>query len=270
MLGGTDIEAAEGVWLYSTPDLYNWHYESQILGLPAGWQEVSRPHIVYNASTQQYVLWAHLIAYNGNPEFPTANAAGIATAPAITGPWAWVNTNYNPGHGYKDCNLFEDADGTAYTVATDGSQQNMWVYRLASDYLSAVAAAQVDATSGWESPVLFRRGSTYFLITGASDLYVNTLNNFTNQSYQTAGSPLGPWTAKAPLFASNPQGTLYNGQPTSVFQIPGKQDGWIYMADNWTGPAVAGSTHLWLPLTFSDATHAQVQTPASWDLSYFP
>lgn len=59
---------------------------------------------------------------------------------------------------------------------------------------------------------------------------------------------------------------LFNGQPASVFQVPGKTDGFIYIGDTWHQP-VNGSTHVFLPLVFSDSTHVRATTPALWALS---
>lgn len=253
-----------GVWLYSSSDLYNWKFESVILNPSMGGGD-SRTHIIYNSATHKYVLWDScfpgLDANNGG-------YACIATADAATGPWAWAITGLNPdGHGFKDSNLFLDDDGTAYVVYQNASQSAIYVSELSSDFLGTSGTNVIAcACSSQESPVMFKRGTTYFLIHGSSNL-TNYLQDI-QPLYQTATSPLGPWSAATPLFATDPVGTFFNGQPSSVFAVQGKTDAWIYESDLWRSP-ITTSTRVMLPLSFADATHVQALTPAVWDLSYF-
>jgi hypothetical protein len=262
-----------GIWMYSSADAYNWQLESEILD-NGGWDfGPTREKIIFNTATNKYVLWAHC----GNADL-SVNRACIATASTITGPWTWVNTSLDPdGQGYKDCTLFRESDGTAYTAYTDSSQNIIRISKLTSDYLgvtgdSVIACNSCNTTTsgfgGSESPILFRRGNVYFLILGSSTFYTPHMD--TNPEYITATSPLGTWSSSAiPLHASNPTSTDFNGQPAFVFHVPGKVDAWLYVADWWshaTEPS-PGSTHQFLPLTFADATHVRVSEPSTWDLS---
>lgn len=259
------VEGQTGVWLYSSADLYNWRSEGQILNNPANWYEITRPHIVWNASTSQYVLWAHCSAEDLSQQ--ANNRACTATASSITGPWTWQNTSFDPdGFGYKDCYLFVDDDGTGYTIYAHGSNDGIVVSKLAADYLSTSGAYLNLPMSSQEAPVLFKRGGVYFLIHGDTNLYSYVQD--IQQSYRTASAPLGTWSADSPLFATDPAGTAFNGQPASVYQVPGKTDGFLYIGDAWQQP-VSGSTHVFLPLVFPDSVHAQAETPATWDLNTF-
>lgn len=251
-----------GIWLYSSPDFYNWTFESVILNPSLAAD--SRPHILFNASTNQWVLWdmcASTTEGGNGPDY-----ACIATSPAITGPWAWTKLSYTvDGHGFHDNNLFQDDDGTAYVTYTDGSQANIYISQLTADYLS-VSGPSVIACGcpGQEAPVLFKRNGTYFLIHGSQNLTTYTTD--INPLYQTASSPLGPWSGAASLFAADPIGTNFNGQPETIFKIQGTTDGWVYLADLWRAP-ITTSTHVLLPLSFSDSQHVQALTPAVWDFT---
>lgn len=274
---GANTYAAKspGVWLYSSDDLYNWKLESQILDNAGADYGVNRAKILFSAGTNQYVLWAHCsdVGFSIN----RACIATTSVGASIKGPWTWVITGLDPdGHGYKDCTLFQEADGTAYTAYTDSTQTTIRVQKLSSDYLgvdgtSIIACSSCNTTTsgfgGTESPVLFRRGSTYFMILGASTFYVPHMD--TNPEYITATSPMGTWSSASELFATNQTLTSYNGQPASVFQVPSKTDAYVYVSDWWNHPSEPdpGSTHQFLPLTFADATHVQAVTPATWDLS---
>jgi hypothetical protein len=268
---GNLIRTDVGVMLYSSADLYNWRFEGNILAQPAGWIFCLRPHIIWNASTSTWVLWAHV----GNLADSTDRAA-VATAPNIKGPWTWQTINLNPdGVGFKDCSLFQEANGTAYVIYTIGTQNGIRISQLASDYLSSVGGASSLAMTATarEAPVLFKRGSTYFLITSASNFYTDTLTYDQRYITTTAGNPLSGWSANpesgTALFASDPLGGNFNGQSSFVVSVNGKTDGWLYGSDAWTIPTFYNSRQVWLPLSFADATHVQASVPASWDLSTF-
>ena len=111
-----DIPGNEGIWMYSSSDLLNWHWEGQILdtGASAGtaWRYVERPHILHNAANNNYVLWAHM-----DNNHDSTDRAGVATASNPTGPWTWQTVTLNPdNNGFKDFSLFEDVNGTAYVA----------------------------------------------------------------------------------------------------------------------------------------------------------
>jgi hypothetical protein len=253
--------STKGVWLYSSSDFTNWRFESQILddGTSAGnaWRAVNRPHVIYNAGTSTYVLWAHCVG--DDIQSINDNRACIATASTITGPWTWSNISYNPdGHGYKDCNLFVDDDGTGYTAYTDGTQSKIYVHQLASNYLSAAAGLSVIAVNAArEAPVLFKHGSTYYLIYSPNTIY----GNATTPAYSTASTPLGTWTAQGDI--ANAGG----GQPTFVFSyaLPFRS-GLVYGSDRWQIP-VYNSTHQRGYLTFDGAGALTINLATStWDI----
>jgi hypothetical protein len=255
-----------GVRLYSSPDFYNWNFESIILNNPPGVALVTRPKILHNAGTGQYVLWAG--CYSSLDTQNAQNGACIATASAITGPWAWESILINPdGRGYKDSNVFQDDDGTAYTTYTGGGQAGIYVSKLAGDYRTTSGQWTLACTCDQqESPVLFKRNGVYFLIHGNSNL--TNYQSSMNPQYHTASSPLGSWSAAAALYASDPVGTFFNSQPSAVFKVQGTTDGWVLLGDLWIPePRATDTTHVLVPLSFADSTHVQAQTPAVWDLS---
>jgi len=282
-----------GVWLYSSTDLYNWRAEGQILNAPSGIAIVNRPHVVYNASTSTYVLWANCLpAYTPTSAF----VACIATSSTANGPntgtnnWAWSNTSYQPdGNAYGDDNLFVDSDGHGYVVyVTYGAFYNVHISQLSSNYLT------VDGTTNalhyaacMEAPILFGpRSGTYFLFLSGCTPYGTQP---VVPQYQTASSVLGTWSAQANLFSSDP---YPYAQPSSVYLVPGITDGYIFALDNWQLPMWATwpltwpsnayniqqvgwndpngtATYLQLPLTFPTTTSVQAVVVAPWNLTYY-
>ena len=258
-----------GWYEYSSPDLYSWTYVGQ--ALPGfGLAHNERAHVIYNSTTSQYVLWANC----GNAYDSTMRAC-IATASQPQGPWTLVSTSTNPDSlGFKDNNLFVDTDGTGYVVYTNGDQNEIIVSQLSSDYLSTDGHYTVAVTGGHEAPVLFKRGSVYFLVNSESSWF-NAADDYVE--YATATNPLGPWSPLSNgFYTQNVTNTIYNAQPTQVLQVPGETDAYLYIADSWnsataTDPENANlvwysfdnTTPLYLPLNFP--TSGTVEAPALGD-----
>lgn len=266
--GGLPLASGPGWWIYRSSDFLTWEKVTTTPILTnTGWTHHERAHVLYNSSTSKYVLWAN--CGNGYNSL----AACIATADAPAGPWTLIDNDYSPSAlGYKDNNLFLDDDGQAYAVFVTGDQQDMAVVRLNSDFLTANTATLAYATqgAGREAPAMFKRGSTYFLLSSGT----MPPGSPGGVAYQTASSPLGPWSGLTSLYSQDPTGTSWDGQPTQVVRF-----GSLYMliADAWVLEAVStwyeikNSTLLHLPLVFPTSTtvRADVLTdaPANWSLA---
>ena len=215
------------------------------------------------------MLWAHCAE---GPNFGASDRACIATAPSITGPWAWVNTNLNPdGLGFKDDNIFLDSDGvTAYVVYTIGSQNGIEISQLSPDYQSTDGSSVAITASNREAPVLLKNASeNYFLITSAGNSYNSGATMDLRYIVSTAANPLSGWGAMpgTSAFASSTLGTLYNGQGSFSLVPQGKTEPFI-STDFWvSGSNFYASRQTWMPITFPSSTTLQITTPATWDLS---
>ena len=268
---GNDIGANEGVWMYSSADLLNWHFEGQILdnGQSAGtaWRFVERPHLLHNAAHGNYVLWAHMTnAHDGT------DRAGVATAASITGPWAWRTVTLNPdNNGFKDFSLFQEIDGTAYAVYVNGAQDGITISRLSSDYqTSSGTSSHVTNTNGDEAPVLFNRNGNYFLIRSAPNYYdsVNSLFSLRYAVCAACSSPLGSFGSFSDLFSPAPGiNSPYNCQSSAMLTIPDRQDAYVLLCDFYSPASLYSSRQSWVPLTFPSSTTVRGTTPAAWDLT---
>ncbi|MMZ71748.1 hypothetical protein D1872_353180 [compost metagenome] len=62
----------DSVNVYTSTDLKNWTFSNAILTKDSATElassKIERPKVIYNASTNQYVLWAHY--GNGTDSFP--------------------------------------------------------------------------------------------------------------------------------------------------------------------------------------------------------
>lgn len=104
---------------------------------------------------------------------------------------------------------------------------------------------------------MFKRGSTYFLLTSGATGW-----NPNQARYATASSISGPWTGWTDVGNS----TTFNSQPTYVLPIQGASTtSYLYMGDRWAGAwggPVGDSQYVWLPISFPSAT--------SMSLTWYP
>ena len=228
--------------------------------LPAAQRPVGiyfRPHVVYNAATQRYVLWLRWLNVTGPTLSDDSTLYLTASAPAVDGPYAVASANvpmyYNNS---ADDNLFVDNDGTAYIAHTCRScGTHIIVERLAADFLSSLGATDPAARSapvgpgGTEAPALFRVGARYYLT--MSHLCCYCVQGSETLVFAADASPLGPYTALGSL------GNAPRAQQNFVFTSPALSAP-LWAGDRWGSdpapPPPAGvplfdrSLQYWAPL----------------------
>jgi hypothetical protein len=185
-----------------------------------------RSQTVYNAATQQYVLWANAVGCETST-CPNGRCGEyvVATAPAPEGPFAFHSmatpTAPSPTHSLGDFALFVDGDGSgwgAFTYLLKGAgPREVWVISLTPDF-TGFGTESTGALPGQrlvEAPAMFKRNSTYYVLLGGCTcmgLYGGGVG------VVTAPHPLGPW--------SNVTGSLDPGcdmwrQPSCFTMGPG-------------------------------------------------
>jgi chitobiase/beta-hexosaminidase-like protein len=273
-----DLCSNDGTVIYKSTDLLNWNY-ANIVTTPSSWSFQIRAHVLFNASTSKYVLWAE--SYN----IPSgvANRASVFTSDTPDGVggtgWTLVTQTLNPdGFGYFDSNLFLDHDGVTAYVIYAGGAGNFYISKLSSDYLSTVNGSTgacgatclvVNAGAGREGMLLFWRLGTYFIVSSVSNYYNSALTFDVEYQTNTGTSPLSTspaWSGLTAFYASDPVGTVDNGQPTSVLNLGG--DNWLYQSDHWNNTDLQSSTRVWYMLNFPTSTSVAPPSPlpTSWNL----
>lgn len=154
---------------YSSSDLNNWRYEGKLLpDQPEG--VYYRPHVIYNESTQKYVLW-----YNWYPQLWNGQF-GVAVSDTPQGPFEIVNDNVpmaNSEYGLGDFGLFVDDDGTGYISYNTIRDHMVSIEKLSPDFLSStmdnggIIAKHVEAGSQ------FKREGKYYLLTDYTCCFCN-------------------------------------------------------------------------------------------------
>ena len=271
-------------WCYSSTDCQNWQEEGHIT-LYGG-----RANFAYNPNNGTYCG----VGGDGATSFYSAHSAF-----PNKGWTAFVSSSSNTASGNPfqigDTGLFVDDDGSGYffydvyptSSPPAGTIRNYNITKLASDYQSiAVPAtytqvAMQGSGNTYESPVMFKRSGVYYLEGGYTNNYDSTLEMHQSYAYSTSANPLSGWVTGSGGFGasgmqpyvSDPIGTGYNVQQNNVTKLAGYVDGYVHIGDYWVAPA-AGNTFqnsqiVFAPITFPSADVMQINTPISWDLSYF-
>ncbi|MFC6018335.1 RICIN domain-containing protein [Plantactinospora solaniradicis] len=245
------------VSVYRSTDLRNWEFRNNVLTQSSATElqvaNIERPKVIYNASTGRYVMWMH--KENGS-NYSEARAA-VASSATVDGNYTWHGSFRPLGHMSRDITLYND-NGTAYMISAADENYDLHIYRLTSDYrdvASLVGNFWNDAHR--EAPALFKRGSTYFMLTSAATGWSP------NQAkYATAASISGPWSGWTNVGDS----TTFRSQPTYVLPIQGSSTtSYLYMGDRWAGAwdgPVGDSQYVWLPISFPSST--------SMSLTWYP
>lgn len=269
---------------YSSPDLMHWKFEGKILSGPP--RTYYRPHVKYNRATRKYVLW-----YNADNEY------GVATANRPEGPFTIINPNVPlkfSEQGVGDFDLFVDGGKgyityTAYitkpmeTHAVEHPEHHVIVVeRLARDFLSSTGETSGFVAGNVESPALFRRGNTYYLLFDNTCAFCKEGSGI--RVYRSM-NPLGPYTYDNNINIANSQsadgkswtrpGTgrgnaIVHAQQLGVAEVQtatGKV--YMWMGDRWhsTPDSVKGHDfQVWLPIIFQGKNIRPFKGLTDWNI----
>ncbi|MFY1634998.1 RICIN domain-containing protein [Solwaraspora sp. WMMB335] len=245
------------VSVYRSTNLRDWEFRNNVLTQSSAAElqvaNIERPKVVYNAGTGRYVMWMH--KENGS-DYGEARAA-VASSATVDGNYTWHGSFRPLGHMSRDLTLYND-NGTAYLISAADENRDLHIYRLTTDYLSIAALVGNFWNDGArEAPALFKRGSTYFLLTSGLTGW-----NPNQARYATATSISGPWSGMTAVGDS----TTFRSQPTYVLPIQGTTTtSYLYLGDRWAGAwggPVNDSEYVWLPITFPSST--------SMSLTWYP
>jgi hypothetical protein len=241
---GTNLVSA-----YRSTDLRNWEFRAHVLRKDMGGElataNIERPKVLFNSLTGNYVLWMH--KENG-VDYGEGRVA-VAAAANIEGPYIYYGSFRPLGFDSRDMTVFND-NGTGYLVSATRVNADLNVYRLGPDFLGVDELVHTLWPGQYrEAPALFKRGSTYFLITSGATGW-----NPNQAKYATASSIEGTWSGLV-NFADS---TTYGSQSTYVVPVPGTSTtSYLYLGDRWAGAwsgPVNDSKYVWLPLSFPSST----------------
>ncbi len=172
---------------YSSTNLASWTYVGKALTEQSSGdlgpdRIVERPKVIYNSTTDEYVMYLHI----DNPAYSAAEV-GVATSSSVCGPYTYLGSSQPLGFQSRDIGLFQDTDGTAYLLSEDRAN-GLRIDKLSSNYLSVASAVAV--LPDYEAPAMVKIDGTYYLF--ASHLTGWAAND---DVYATATSLSGPWSS---------------------------------------------------------------------------
>jgi hypothetical protein len=236
--------------VYRSTDLKSWEFRNHVL-TPSSAAElnsanIERPKVIFNSTTNQYVMWMH----KENASDYSEARVGVATSSTVDGVYTYRGSFRPLNNDSRDMTVFRDDNGTAYLISATRVNADLNIYQLTSDYLGVSSLVKtLWAGSFREAPAMFKRNGVYFLLTsGATGWAPN------QQKYATATSVSGTWSA-----LQNIGDTIgFASQTAYVLPIQGSQTtSYLYMGDRWAGAwggPVNDSQYVWLPLQFSSNT----------------
>ncbi len=233
--------------LYSSTDLMNWKFESEIVDRSANShltnQEriVERPCLIYNANTNMFVLW---VKYQ-NGDYNN-NKAALFTSSTIDGNYTYIKEFESGGYDSNDGNLFQDTDGTVYYISTCKEFGSLNIYKLTSDYLDVESTSILFERGGREAPLIIKKDNIYYLLTsGKSGWDPNPLKYATSMAF----TPMSGWSGLTTIADR----MSYDSQPTSYLHITGTEGtSYFYVGDRWKDPELPISKTVIYPLTLNN------------------
>ncbi|KAG8696780.1 hypothetical protein FRC08_006946 [Ceratobasidium sp. 394] len=249
-LGGSPFQSVN---CYSSTNLVEWMYVGALLTLQSSGdlgpnRIVERPKVIFNKSTQQYVMYMHIDSRN----YQEAKV-GVATGSSVCGNYNYRGSFRPLGFESRDMGLYQDTGGRAYLLTEDRSN-GLRIDKLSPDYLS-VESNVYTWPEKYESPALIKSPSGVYFMFASHLTGWNTNDNM----YSTSTSLSGPWSSWK-TFA--PSGThTYNSQTTFVLPVG---NNFMYMGDRWYSSNLMRSTYIWLPLVISGTTASMPNYYDDW------
>ncbi|KAF5356070.1 hypothetical protein D9756_004010 [Leucocoprinus leucothites] len=268
----------KAVSCYSSSDLVSWTRQRDALTPISGTSIstsniVERPKVVFNKSTNQYVMWFHSDSSNYG-----AAQVGVAIASSPCGPYTY-RTSFKPlGADSRDMGLYQDDDckdlflsigkgstqldacaaaQTVYLLYASDNNQNFKISRLDSSYLNVASQVSVLSGSTLESPGIVKRNGVYYLFASHTTGWDPNPNKFFS-----ASSLSGPWSSQADIAPAATR--TYFSQNT--FDMLLGSNFAIYMGDRWRPSLLGSSRYIWYPMTW-DTGKPQIIAADVWSVN---
>ena len=233
-----DIKPAiwhNGVKVYSSKDLYNWHDEGVVIissdpSNPFYPRNImDRPHILYNEKTKLFVMWAKCVTrcVKVGADFESAHYY-ISTSSSITGPFKYSHCIENVLAG--DFDLFIE-NGKGYYIGTEGN--TVYSRELTDDYQNFKEGFSKHIEKERppfvrEAPCFFTHDDRKFILTsGTSGYFPNPTITYDVTDFNGEYKELGFTCVK------DTEKTSFRAQFSSVFKHPHKKDLYIALGDRW-------------------------------------
>lgn len=248
--------------LYSSADLKTWKFEKKIIQNGVTTSElgrtrmIERPKLLYNAKTGKYLVWCHYESRNYG-----ASEAACFESDSVNGIYKYVWSGRPLGVKSRDCNVFQDSDGTAYFISTTEENQHLGLFRLSDDYHEAVEHTQLFSFQRREAPAIIKLpDGRYFMFNSACSGWEP------NQcKWSTTMDLKDGWTRLANVGNS----IAYDTQAAAILEIKGtKTTTYLYVGDRWQDPGLAESKTIIFPVTFQNDSTPHLEYRERFDINF--
>lgn len=249
---------------------------------------IERPKVIYNVKTKKFVMYFHLelkgkgydaanvgIAVSDTPAGPFRFIKNGRINPGKTPigmkkksmPDGWdnkeikwwtpewyklvkegmfVKRDLDGGQMSRDMTLFVDDDGKAYHIYSSEDNLTLQVAELTDDYLGYTGRyIRIDPSGHNEAPAVFKKDGRYYMLTsGCTGWSPNAAR------LHTADNIMGEWTRHPNPCRGKDSETTFHSQSTYILPVQGKEDMFIFMADNWRPDNPIDGRYVWLPIKF--------------------
>ncbi|MBT0723491.1 family 43 glycosylhydrolase [Rosenbergiella sp. S61] len=265
-----------GVSLYQSKDLKKWRYlgvifKSNEIEPKSHSFFIERPKIVYNSSTNKFVMWFHVEEVSSN--YKTAKV-GVASSNDISGPYKFlyasrinarshpINGNYvgsklankvnkdhsNIGQMSRDITIFKDRNDNAYLISSSEDNLTLSISLLSQDYTHTTGKYIRVQPGGYnEAPVMFFNEGKYYLVaSGTTGWKPNRARLFTADKVFGYWKNIGDFVKGTDAKNIN---TTFQSQGSNYFEFNGDC---YFMGDKWYPKDLSNSGYLFKKIIFSN------------------
>ena len=235
--------AHEGFQMYRSDDLAHWSKVGWALRkTPGFWaRDLFWAPEVRAYRGRYYMVYSGMLASQKTPKL----LLGLAVSDRPDGPYVSLHGPwFDPGYSAIDGDIFVDTDGTPYLYFSRNGTEKGYAYgkiygvALTKDLAKPVGEPKLlsEASQPWElvhadvnrcneGPTVFKRGELYYMTYSAND----TSTPAYGIGYETAHSPLGPWTkgANNPILKTEPSIRVSGPGHNSIVASPDGKELWI-------------------------------------------
>ena len=247
--------------LYSSTDLVNWKFEKKIIANGVTTPElgssrmIERPKLLYNKKTGKYVVWCHYEAGNYG-----ASEAACFECDSVNGAYKLVWSGRPMNVKSRDCNIFQDEDGTAYFTSTTEENAHLGLFRLTDDYRGPLEHTRLFEWQRREAPAIAKLwGHRYFMFSSACSGWDP------NQCKLSTTTDLRWGWSKLANIGNN---VAFDTQPAAILEVRGtKATTYLYVGDRWFDPGLPDTKTIVFPVMF-DGTSCDFTYRERFDINF--
>lgn len=176
-----------------------------------------------------------------------------------------LSRDFKKGQMARDMTLFVDDDGKAYHIYASEENSTLHISQLTDDYLTYSGKyARFFVGRYMEAPAIFKTtdGTYYFMASGCTGWRPNAARS------ARAKSIWGPWEELGNPCVGPHAELTFGGQSTYILPVTGKDDAFIFMADQWRPENAIDGRYVWLPIELREKGF-KIPWRDSWELSVF-